>query len=255
MRVDAIRERRGLSLPELLVVLTIIAILGSVAAPALYRMGVFSRDKVDYCARELFSLYRAAKVYAATYRTKCAFGYGAVPAVHDTVLSMDRWCADSVFMLRELTAQEKMALGKTASETWFVPLEDRNGNFQGLEPGTCVYMDIPIAMMVNQDWALVEAQLAADYGIQFVNACRLDGTHLLEWPPGTPVWRFPAHVFRPSGTIHSASPKQRFVLRVALTPDATPSKRFVNPDFPVYHEEVKADLELFASTGRMKVSD
>jgi prepilin-type N-terminal cleavage/methylation domain-containing protein len=70
------RERHGMSLVELIVVLAIIAILAAIAIPTFSKLGFFSRNEVQSCARELYALLRAAKIYAATWRVDTALVYG-----------------------------------------------------------------------------------------------------------------------------------------------------------------------------------
>ncbi|HEX73499.1 MAG TPA: prepilin-type N-terminal cleavage/methylation domain-containing protein [Candidatus Hydrogenedentes bacterium] len=65
----------GLSLPELVVAITIIAVMAVVAIPTFSRLGVFSRSELRNTARTVHSLLKAARVYAATYRVDTAVVY------------------------------------------------------------------------------------------------------------------------------------------------------------------------------------
>ena len=58
---------------ELLVVLGIVAILASITVPML---GMFYSNRTDLMARELFTLIRAAQLYATTHNVHAGIAFG-----------------------------------------------------------------------------------------------------------------------------------------------------------------------------------
>lgn len=69
------KNEQGLTLVELIVVLTIIALISAVAVPGLARMGAFSRDTLSRETRELFEMLSAARIYATTWNVRTAVVY------------------------------------------------------------------------------------------------------------------------------------------------------------------------------------
>lgn len=68
------KAEQGLTLVELIVVLTIIALMSAVAIPGISRM-MSSSDSLSRESRELFSMLSAARVYAATWNVRTAVVY------------------------------------------------------------------------------------------------------------------------------------------------------------------------------------
>ena len=69
------RRNTGLTLIELLVVLAIIAILTASSIPVLSRLGAFASSRNDGAARELFTVLKAAQIYASANNTDTAVVY------------------------------------------------------------------------------------------------------------------------------------------------------------------------------------
>jgi hypothetical protein len=63
-------------LAELLVVLAILGLLAGIGVAMFLRLGLFSRNEVQHSARELYSMLKAARIYAATYRVDTGLAYG-----------------------------------------------------------------------------------------------------------------------------------------------------------------------------------
>ncbi|HNR35770.1 MAG TPA: prepilin-type N-terminal cleavage/methylation domain-containing protein, partial [Candidatus Hydrogenedentes bacterium] len=68
-------HRPGMTMIELIVVLAILALMSAIAIPTFARLGYFSRNDLQATARELHSMLKAAKIYAATYRVNTAVAY------------------------------------------------------------------------------------------------------------------------------------------------------------------------------------
>jgi prepilin-type N-terminal cleavage/methylation domain-containing protein len=257
MFVDGFRRSRGMSMVEILAVLTIVGILSAIAAPAFWKMGMFSTDKVSGSARELYALMRAAKVYAAANGCEAGLAYGApvkpidpmddtkvdVIPVMDVEIGALRRLMNTVFMVRALTDREKASLGKTGN--WYVPLQNPNGNIEPMLKNTCVYLDV-------QPYNPMILAAPSEFGLSAIQVCELDGLPMFEWQPGVPAKMFEAHVFKPSGMMKTTAAKQRFRVYVGLDPDQNPSQRFT--DTATGREEVLRTLELYATTGRVKVA-
>ena len=75
--VNTNREQRryGFTLVEILVVLSIFAILAAVSIPTFARYGVFSKNELQRSSLELHNLLKAARVHASTYRVDTAVVY------------------------------------------------------------------------------------------------------------------------------------------------------------------------------------
>jgi len=226
------RTSHGLSLVEILSVLAIIAIMASVTVPMMWRMGAFSRERRTGAARELYAMLRAAKVYAASNRvdTALAYYYNPEDDNHDPVLGFQRQLLNTTIIVRKLTSGD------------FVPLQNRNGAFRAMEEGTCAYLtDVDSAGLKE-----ISVRDAEDRPLYVER----DGILV-------PVDTFLAHVFKPSGRMRTDSQRQRFELKVGLTPDANIEERFVDvdPEPPDQLEEILIPVELFSATGRVNVAD
>lgn len=69
------RHNNGVTLVELLVVMAIIATLATASIPVMSRLGAFSSNRNQGAARELFTILKAAQIYASTHNTDTAVIY------------------------------------------------------------------------------------------------------------------------------------------------------------------------------------
>ena len=286
------RETAGLSLVELLVVLGMIGVISAVVVPVFIRNGWFTSGKTAFAARELFTVLKAARVYASTYNVETAVAYGG-RLVTDSELARDSAInhivpvADSVVLARRLKRDELILYGLPAnSGDIFVPLRSDEGVFRVLPKQMAVLPDLfkvegtsPNFVSSTGLWPLriydteagVFFQPRADYAL-----------------PGAVPSSFPAHRFLPDGSLRKPEslPTQRFTIRVGARPDLSYKDRFhSNPDKDVLRAETRplifdadhatapiamvlnfdgdpltpdyadivVSLEIFAPTGRVKL--
>jgi prepilin-type N-terminal cleavage/methylation domain-containing protein len=71
------RRDKGVTLVELLVVLAIIGILTTASIPVMSRLGAFSANRNNGAARDLFTILKAAQIYAAAHNTDTAVIYSS----------------------------------------------------------------------------------------------------------------------------------------------------------------------------------
>ncbi|HOZ47595.1 MAG TPA: prepilin-type N-terminal cleavage/methylation domain-containing protein [Candidatus Hydrogenedentes bacterium] len=249
------RSADGLSLVELLAVLVIIAVMAAVTAPAFMRM--FSSDKTGRAALELYAMLRAAKIYASANGLEAGIAYMTVPGlagpeiptIDDEVFATRRRYLDKFFLVRALTDPEKASVSSELSsyglrpediaKLWYVPVMSRQGEVTAMQDGTCVFLDVP---------GLYDEHAGdSEFGLTRIHVGLLSwedpetkrGPHILpgieEYPnlgPGetTPANLFPAHVFKPSGTMRTNSTRQRFTLHVGHWVDADDVDRLRFPE-------------------------
>ncbi len=276
------RQRKGepgLTLVELLVVLGIIGIISAVTIPLLARTGFFTSSKADLAARELFTMLRAAKIYATTHNVETALAYGGL-LVEDSFSGETVPVIDSVAIVRRLRRDELLLHGFSANDVIFVPLSARAGEFKAFPNGTCI---LPDAFAID-----VETGQFSRTGLTGVSIANLDENVPVEprldynmYDPDDEFDNtFPAHRFSAEGALlpHHGLPQQRLRLRVGLLPDADISDRFfVDPEeagslesiavffseavqFPVLKLadgtpiDIDVEILLYVATGRVKVA-
>lgn len=233
MMVRRWKAAEGLTLGELLTVLMVIGVMTSVMAPAFWQMGLFSSDKAGESARELYALLRAARVYAAANNVRTALAYSEI---HDAA---NRRCVNMSAMARELTPEELDLIFQDEDDRnrpWYVPLQSESGHFRLMLNGTCAFMEG------------ADPFDRTEFGLGWLYICNEEGRPI--WMEGEEPLGFYAHVFKPSGQMTDPSSsagfdKQRFTVQVGLEDEA---------DLPAA-EFSAVPIELFASTGRVKIAD
>lgn len=120
-------RRRGLTMVELLIVLAIIALMTAVAIPTFSRLGFFSGNEMQDCARELYAMLRAAKIYAATYRVDAAVAYN-ISLKLDALTSRYVEHVGAVAMVYKLPVPVKDLINAGYAGDMYVPVE---GSYMG----------------------------------------------------------------------------------------------------------------------------
>lgn len=129
----------GFSLVELLVVLAIIAILMGISIPIL-RM--FSQNDMDRGARSLYTLVRAARVYATTYNVPTAVVY-QLDQNPGTSPVMDSLRRQSVRVLRGAMTVYRLPERMGSYKGLWVPTVENGGEFQPFPQDYSVLLDVP----------------------------------------------------------------------------------------------------------------
>lgn len=279
-----------MTLPELLVVLTIVAIMSAVAVPAFIQLGAFSRDELNRSARTVMTLLKAAQQYAITYNVRTAVVYGLdnyqpVPA-SNTPDNYRSPIADSVdgatvrvFMTAALMYQLP-ASSRFAGNYVFAPR--REGEFNVIDGGMVIFLRDPNAgeLYYRSDLPRFQHFEPTDtsgvdrlykLGLSNINVY-LDGS-----APFTPTTAddseapepFPAHVFLPSGALevptgNQSEIKERYVLQIGPIPSESTQVRLKDPDqlrFSILQDQKLVNnlqyipIEVFRSTGRIRIGE
>ncbi len=243
------KSQSGVSLVELLVVLGIIAIITGVSIPVIARLGLFTSNKAQLAAREVFTILRAAKIYAVTYNVETAVVYG-INIVEDSFLPEGNGgtlvtVVDSMTIVRRLKRDEMIELkqngallNKSIKDPPFVLVREGNSEFKQLPNGTCI---LPDFFRYNYQYGYSETGLH-----EILIFDTLEGRFLRPRTWFTPEDTgkvnpfilaygqspspdvFPAHRFSSEGAllVNPLLPQQRLKFRVGILPDADPTDRF-----------------------------
>ena len=270
------RATAGLTLIELLVVLGIIGIISAVLIPIAIQGGWFTGSKSAFAARELFTLEKAARVYASTYNVETAVAYGGA-IVRDSELALDSSVnpcvpiVDMVVLARRLKREEMIALNvynpalnlPIDTRDIFVPLKSVDGAFRVIPKNMAILPDIfavdmssgsPISRKGLVSVRLFDesaqnasaTDLIADPDIRFLwprnDNCEGSPTvgTRLDYFLSSATASFPAHRFLPDGSMNAPEGLQRFQFRVGARPDAQSNDRFfANSETEVVRAETR----------------
>ncbi len=262
--------------------MAILAILAGLAIPGLARLGVFSRQELPRATREIYTMLRAAQIYAATFRVDTAVVYGLDNWVSpDINPGNEPWTPAATWAWQpyqdSLTAQTVRAVRSAAimyklpaSEPCqrYVPIPDDAGAFEQLPTGMVLLLQDINTLEPYYASARPRYAPSPDDGVN--NLDRLGMSSIQAFLDSGPVtddvcndslnWaHFPAHVFTPEGRLAGGSSAERYILRIGPRPDETLARRLVVPDLGTAYDPVAQDtnivhraIEVFRSTGRIR---
>jgi len=288
MRIRHIKpsDTGGFTLVELMVVLAIVAILMGLAVPA---ARMFVQGDQERGARELYTLLRAARVYAATYRINTAVAYEVRSDVLDTFYG-----AQAVQVLRGAMMVYELPTERQAYAGFYVPVPGW-GDFRPFPTGYCVLLqgapegfDAPpgsapggTVININQPDKPMKFVDPASLGLIPVkvlnDSVEIEGTanqHLWQIPPGRDQYTYyPAHSFDQTGKLippTGDTSKERYRIFFAPMPDRPQPERLTslgdaNPEDPLVLKAwiegtlpnaftmVGVPIEIYRSTGRVEM--
>lgn len=281
------RHSAGFTLVELLVVIAIVALVAGIAVPGMARLLGYGKDNVGSAARDVYTMLRAANIYAATFRVNTAVVY-AVGVRTDSVSGEPALVIDGIGMARAraFNAEEIQRLkdeGRDTAEiesnpgSVYVLVQGDDGHIRPLPPYSCVQPlvtpaagvfastidQFEIAMEDKGMRPIIlfgEERVVDDItGAQTSQFTRITPRSSIEYEETAALTNvFPAHVFSPTGTMVTAGTLgARFVLPVGFAPDADPEDRFVSPDYDSETGGLPMDpinVELYPATGRVKIA-
>lgn len=254
--------RAGVTLVEMLVVLAVIGVLSAVLVPLAIRGGWGVGSETAFAARDVFTLLKAARVYASTHNVETALVYGG-NIVRDSEMALDSSTfpdpcvavVDSVMLARRLKREEMIEINELVEPNpfrldrgyYFTPVNTADSTFRTMPKETALLADVfevdESGSVPISTTGLTGILLYDPSDLMFLEPARdrctdpsasvyptldyvLDGLPDTAINPG--VFSFPAHRFMPDGTLRvpeSFAP-QRIRFRVGALPDRSYDDRF-----------------------------
>ncbi|HRT65944.1 MAG TPA: prepilin-type N-terminal cleavage/methylation domain-containing protein [Candidatus Hydrogenedentes bacterium] len=257
-------HRPGMTMIELIVVLAILALMSAIAIPTFARLGYFSRNDLQATARELHSMLKAAKIYAATYRVNTAVAYSVVPVI-DSITGATVEIIDAAALVYKFPQDIK---NLTTFHDQFQDQDDSNKDkddfvpitasltgafFRSTKQDTCVLIQGPSNYDLKRTLNTVriyrvEPQLSEN------NELRFDAYPVETLPAYRDKYRdkFFAHIFKPGGQVIVSDPSlpERFRMLVGYRPDRSTTERYVDETRTQLRVET---IELSQNTGRVQL--
>ncbi len=252
----------GVTLVEMLVVMAIIGVLSAVLVPLAIRGGWGSSSEAAFAARDVFTLLKAARVYASTHNVETALVYGG-RIVRDSEMALDSSTfpdpcvavVDSVILARRLTREEMILINEQPSPNpfrldrtyYFTPVNTSDSTFRTMPKQTALLTDVfqvdDSGIEPVSTTGLTGVMLYDPSDEMFLEPNRdrctdplasplpildyaLDGLPRVDDVAGT--FSFPAHRFLPDGTlrVRDGFAPQRIRFRVGAMPDRDYDDRF-----------------------------
>lgn len=237
----------GVTLVEMLVVLAVIGVLSAVLVPLAIRGGWGTGSETAFAARDVFTLLKAARVYASTHNVETALVYGG-NMVRDSEIPTNPCVpiVDNVLLARRIKREEMIRINEGFPNTFtdlrathiFVPLTSADGGFRTVPKDMVVLPDMfgvtGVSPQFVSNTGLRGLQLFDPHGMTFMeprnDSC--DGSttqgQVLDYAVDTLDLSFPAHSFTPEGSmrVQDAFDRQRVRFRVGSRPDLTYKERF-----------------------------
>ena len=277
----------GFTLTELLIVLTIGAIIASVGVASYVQFTSSMSQETSRAARELYTILSAAKIYASTYRVNTAVAYNITTSGINEEKSINGFTLVRQVNKDAVNDAEYLEVNVRNSDQWFVPVEGRASLFTLLPNNVCIKQHM--FQIIDPDTGETIDGRIYDEGLMPIKIFReefkdpesdfspLDQTMSLDGDvAGTIIgpnpycyfipdpnideedvvadlhYYFPAHVFTPAGQIIAPrSSKERFEISIGPAPD-------MNTDLADLElEEIQAlnvIVNLFRSTARVKIA-
>ena len=226
--------QKGLTLVEMIVVLGLVALLSAIALPVMYRMGPGATNKPQLAAREIYTHLRAARQYAATHNVDAGLAYllttwegklvirGYAPVREHSLVD---WNSHQVVWLKDAEGNYvEDELGNWIDvtprfENLYTFVEEPGTRFTILDEGA--YVVVPALARIPEDGYTQIHLYESDGDLKSLAdnivhplPLREDYEQILQNIGGI-LPTFPAHIFRPNGTLISKSPKQTFNITVS----------------------------------------
>ncbi|MCX5769429.1 MAG: prepilin-type N-terminal cleavage/methylation domain-containing protein [Candidatus Hydrogenedentes bacterium] len=229
-----IRRAGGLTMVELLVVVAIIAIMAGIAIPSFARMGLLWRNDLQASARELYTLLRAARIYATTYNVETAVVYTTYRPEGSTANNLR-----AAAMMYGYESKDKGFVFRPVS------YQDQ-GSFRFL-PGDTALLYNQVVTQNGQPKLVIPG--CEDVRVYFPASDSYEND------------TFYAHIFEPSGRLRAGgSQKEFYSFRIGYTADASVDEQLIDPAVPSdpYNPDDrnirKIDINLYRATGRVEIS-
>jgi prepilin-type N-terminal cleavage/methylation domain-containing protein len=287
--VNTNREQRryGFTLVEILVVLSIFAILAAVAIPTFARYGVFSKNELQRSSLELHNLLKSARVHASTYRVDTAVVYmldNFTPLAIPNDVGLPAPVGDSVSGATVRVITRAAVVVKVKDKDIYEPAPGEIGAFTEF-PGRMVVLLNMVVLRKDVDGRLrpVEEVYYRSARPRFDRSSDdpadvlpnglpkvidlaplgLQAVHVVFPDTGEDLW-LPGHVFKPTGRMETPwGTPERFTIHVTMSPEESVDARLVNPEIPQFafldngewkQNLITVPIELYRTTGRIQIA-